>query len=55
VSKKMAKRSKNKKNERSKLDRECVSAAVNGGAKMGKKEYEKEIFKLQLELVKVQD
>ena len=51
----MAKRSKKKEIEHSELDREGVSAAVNGGAKMGKKEYEKEIFKLQLELVKVQD
>ena len=49
----MGKKSKNKKKKESRLDRDTQNHGVNG-QKIGKKEYEAEIFKLQVELVKLQ-
>ena len=51
----MNQKSKNKKKQKSKLDSNTQSSGVNGQQKIGKKEYEAEIFKLQVELVKLQD
>src|ERR1700690_2417301 len=51
----MSKKSKNDKKSRSPLDRVTKHSGVNGQPKIGKKEYEAEIFKLQVELVKLQD
>jgi polyphosphate kinase len=50
----MGKKSKNKKKRNSELDNSEESGA-NGQAKTSKKEYEAEIFKLQVELVKLQE
>jgi polyphosphate kinase 2 (PPK2 family) len=51
----MSKKSKKKKKQKSRLDGTRQSSGVNGQPKIGKKEYEAEIFKLQVELVKLQD
>ena len=37
------------------LDGQATHAGVNGQPKIGKKEYDAEIFKLQVELVKLQE
>src|SRR4030095_2611156 len=50
----MGKNSKNKKKQKSRLDRNTQQSGVNGQPKIGKDEYEDEIFKLQVELVKLQ-
>ena len=50
----MSKKSNNKKRQKSELDGNTQSSALNGQSKIGKKEYEAEIFKLQVELVKLQ-
>ena len=47
--------SKKSKNKQSKLDGDTQNGDVNGQSKIGKKEYEAEIFKLQVELVKLQE
>ena len=47
--------SKNKKTRKSKLDSNTQQSGVNGEQKIGRKEYEAELFKLQVELVKLQD
>ena len=47
--------SKKSKNKQSKLDGDTQNGGVNGQSKIGKKEYEAEIFKLQVELVKLQE
>jgi polyphosphate kinase len=47
--------SKESKNKQSKLDGDTQTGAVNGRSKIGKKEYEAEILKLQVELVKLQE
>ena len=51
----MSKTSKNKQKRKSELNSDNGPAGVNGQQKIGKKEYEAEIFKLQVELVKLQD
>jgi polyphosphate kinase 2 len=51
----MGKQFKNAKKSKSRLDSATKPPDVNGQAKIGKKEYEAEIFKLQVELVKLQD
>ena len=51
----MGKKSKNKKKQQSRLDSNAQPSGVNGQTKIGKNEYEAEIFKLQVELVKLQD
>jgi polyphosphate kinase 2 (PPK2 family) len=51
----MSKKSKNKKKRRLRLDSNTQPSGVNGQQKIGKKDYEAEIFKLQVELVKLQD
>ncbi|MGC2197057.1 MAG: polyphosphate kinase 2 [Terriglobales bacterium] len=51
----MAKKYKNKKKHESRLDSNVQSSGVNAPPKIGKKEYEAEIFKLQVELVKLQE
>ena len=51
----MSKRSKKHKKSKSTLDLDTGLSGVNGQAKIGKKEYEAEIFKLQVELVKLQE
>src|SRR4030095_732657 len=51
----MAKESKKKKKQESRLDSDTQRAGVNGERKLGKKEYEAEIFELQVELVKLQE
>ena len=51
----MSKKSKNDKKSKSTLDSDTKHSGVNGQPKIGKKEYEAEIFKLQVELVKLQD
>ena len=51
----MGKKFKNAKKSKSRLDGITKPLDVNGQAKIGKKEYEAEIFKLQVELVKLQD
>jgi polyphosphate kinase 2 (PPK2 family) len=50
----MSKKSKNHKKSKSTPDG-TKHSGVNGQPKIGKKEYEAEIFKLQVELVKLQD
>ena len=50
----MAKKSKKKKHK-SEMDSETNRSGVNGQPKIGEKEYEPEIFKLQVELVKLQE
>ncbi len=51
----MSHKSNKKKKQKSALDGNPQSSSVNGQPKIGKKEYEAEIFKLQVELVKLQD
>ena len=51
----MSKKSKNDKKRRSTLDGGTKHSSVNGQPKIGKNEYEAEISKLQVELVKLQD
>ena len=51
----MGKKSKNKEKQKSRLDSNTQESGVNGQPKIGKNEYEAEIFKLQVELVKLQD
>ena len=51
----MSKKNKNDKNSKSTLDSDTKRSGVNGQPKIGNKEYEAEIFKLQVELVKLQD
>jgi polyphosphate kinase len=51
----MSKKSKNHKKSKSTLDSDSKRAGVNSQSKILKKEYEAEIFKLQVELVKLQD
>src|SRR5262252_7821852 len=51
----MSKKSKNDKKSKSTLDSDTKRSGVNGQSKIGKKEYEAEIFKLQVDLVKLQD
>ncbi|MGO9169659.1 MAG: polyphosphate kinase 2, partial [Candidatus Sulfotelmatobacter sp.] len=51
----MSKKSKNDKKSKSTLDSNTKHSGVIGQAKIGKNEYEAEIFKLQVELVKLQD
>ncbi len=51
----MGKKSKNEKKSKSMVDSNTQQPGVNGQPKIGKKEYEAEIFKLQVELVKLQD
>lgn len=51
----MARTSKNKKKHKSSLGNNPQWSAVNSKQKIGKKEYEAELFKLQVELVKLQD
>ena len=43
------------KKSKSRLDSDIKLSDANGQPKIGKKEYEAEIFKLQVELVKLQD
>jgi len=47
--------SKKSKNKQSKLNGNTQNGGANGQSKIGKKEYEAEIFKLQVELVKLQE
>jgi polyphosphate kinase len=51
----MGKKSKNDKNSIPMLDDNAQAFGVNGQPKMSKKEYEAEIFKLQVELVTLQE
>jgi polyphosphate kinase 2 len=51
----MAKKSNNEKKQTLKLDSNTQQSGVNGEQKIGKKEYEAELFKLQVELVKLQE
>ena len=51
----MAKKSKKQKKKKSRLDSNTQWSGVNSKQKIGKKEYEAELFKLQVELVKLQD
>jgi polyphosphate kinase 2 (PPK2 family) len=51
----MSKKSKNDKKSKSMLDSDTKHSGINGQPKIGKSEYEAEIFKLQVELVKLQD
>jgi polyphosphate kinase 2 (PPK2 family) len=51
----MSKQSKNAKKSKSTLDSDTKHSGVNGQPKIGTSEYEAEIFKLQVELVKLQD
>jgi polyphosphate kinase 2 (PPK2 family) len=51
----MSKKSKNDKNSKSTLDGGTQHSGINGQPKIGKNGYEAEIFKLQVELVKLQD
>src|SRR6202162_5172957 len=51
----MGKKSNNKRKQKSRLDSNTQQSGVNDQPKFGKKEYEAEIFKLQVELVKLQD
>jgi len=50
----MSKKLMNKEKLKSKLDSGNELSAINGQPKINKKEYEAEIFKLQVELVKLQ-
>ena len=51
----MSKTSKNEQKRKSGLNSDSRLSGVNGQQKIGNKEYEAEIFKLQVELVKLQD
>jgi len=51
----MSKKLMNKEKLKSKLDSGNEPSAINGQPKINKKEYEAEIFKLQVDLVKLQD
>ena len=51
----MGNKARNKKKQESKLDSNTQHSGVNGQPKIGKNQYEAEIFKLQVELVKLQD
>src|ERR1700758_2638737 len=51
----MSKKSRKEKKSKSTLDSDSKRSGVNGQPKIGNKEYEAEIFKLQVELVKLQD
>ena len=51
----MSKKSKNKKNQQSELNSNIQQSGAIGQSKIDKKDYEAEIFKLQVELVKLQD
>ena len=51
----MSKKSKNVKKSKSTLDSESKHPGVNGQPNLRKNKYEAEIFKLQVELVKLQD
>ena len=51
----MDKKFKNHKKSKSTLDSDTKSSGINGQAKIAKKEYEAQIFKLQVELVKLQE
>jgi len=51
----MSKKSKNGKKSKSMLGSDGQRSGFNGQSKIGKKEYEAEIFKLQVELVKLQE
>ena len=51
----MSKKSKNDKKSKSTLGSDTKHSGVNGQPKIGKKEYEAEILKLQVELVKLQE
>lgn len=51
----MGKQFKNAKKSKSRLDSVTTPPDLNGQEKIGKKQYEAEIFKLQVELVKLQD
>jgi polyphosphate kinase len=51
----MSKKSKNDKKSKSTLDSDTKHSGVNGQPKISNKDYEAEIFKLQVELVKLQD
>src|SRR5215510_1852981 len=51
----MAKKFKNNKKSESSLGSETTFSGADGQPKIGKKEYEAEIFKLQVELVKLQE
>src|SRR6202162_3541214 len=51
----MGKKSKNKKRQKSRPDSNTQQSGVKSQPKIGKNEYETEIFKLQVELVKLQD
>jgi hypothetical protein len=51
----MGKQSKNDKKSKSMLDSDGQPSGFNGQSKIGKKQYEAEIFKLQVELVKLQE
>jgi polyphosphate kinase 2 (PPK2 family) len=51
----MRKKSKNDKKSKSTLDGGTKHSGINGQSKIGENGYESEIFKLQVELVKLQD
>jgi polyphosphate kinase 2 (PPK2 family) len=51
----MSKKSKKKKKQKLRLNGNTQTSSVNGQPKIGKNGYEAEIFKLQVELVKLQD
>jgi len=51
----MGHKSKNKQKQESTPDRNTERSGVNGQSKISNKQYEAEIFKLQVELVKLQD
>src|SRR5512133_3116341 len=52
---KMGKKSENAKKSKSMPDRDTKHSGVNGQPKICKKDYEAQIFKLQIELVKLQE
>ena len=51
----MGKKSKNKKKQKSKQESNTQLSGAIAQSKIEKKDYETEIFKLQVELVKLQD
>ncbi|MGA9897227.1 MAG: hypothetical protein WBQ09_03930, partial [Terriglobales bacterium] len=51
----MGKKYENTKKQKSRLNSNTQESGINDQPKIGKKEYEAEIFKLQVELVKLQD
>jgi polyphosphate kinase 2 (PPK2 family) len=51
----MGKKSKNEKKQQSRLDSNTQQSGVNNQPKISKNDYAAEIFKLQVELVKLQD